>query len=855
MKLISCYIEGYGKIKQQTYSFQDGITTLCLDNGEGKTTLASFIKAMFYGLEGYREGSTAFCDREHFYPFDKGSFGGNLTFSLNGKTYRIERYFAEKSTKGDSLKVYCNGELTDELGEDVGRAVFGVDEEAFCRTVFIGSGEIEIKSNSSINAKLGSFLQGMDEDNNFDDAKDVLEKAYKSYKPDRKSKNPTERIPQTEREIETLRIELDNVKKIQNNLEGKRAQEESLAAEIEVLQKQIVLGQEENERRTMFEHYGDMIAEIERKEKMAQAIAARYPMGLPTEEETLAVSDCIIKEKQLEAQSSAAEFSAKDQERLASLENRFVRGIPTEEQILAAERDMDTLASLETEIGLIRSKEPSLREKVLLQRFAHSHPTQESIAATAKKVEAYKQAKKEYEETPEWLHTAVGTPEAKNPSKAYGLVAAIAALLCVGGVALLALVNTLVGGVVLAVGFLVLLADAFMYLNKKSNTPQGGTMSALNPEKQKKEGTVRELEDGIKAMLMPYGYHSGNGVVYDFAEMQKDVADYEQYLASEAEQKQALSQKQEQKQALEQKLTAFFRGYGLAGDTYIKLLSDLRGMVGEYYSLTERKNTQATRKAELSKTLAENRAEIDGYKRKYGLTELRTADILEDVRTYARLCREIEEGKAKAAAYKEGKGLSQNAEGERVDLVALQVRLTEKQTEHGKLEREIEADEMQAEKIPEKEAELAEAESRLKEYQEKYKLLKAAKEFLEKADGRLKDKYVKPIKDEFVYYAELLEKTLGERVEMNKNFEITFERNGAMRSEKHLSAGQRSLCALCFRLALIKNMYKDNLPFLILDDPFVTLDKGHMEKAKLLLTELSKQMQMVYFTCHESRGI
>ena len=185
----------------------------------------------------------------------------------------------------------------------------------------------------------------------------------------------------------------------------------------------------------------------------------------------------------------------------------------------------------------------------------------------------------------------------------------------------------------------------------------------------------------------------------------------------------------------------------------------------------------------------------------------------------------------------------------------MQARLTEKQNERSKLEREIEADETQAESIYDKEAKLAEAEERLKEYRQKHRLLKAAKEFLESADGKLKDKYVKPIRDEFLRYAEILEKTLGEKVVMTKNFEIFFERNGELRSEKHLSAGQRSICALCFRLALIKNMYKDNLPFLILDDPFVSLDEGHMEKVRGLLKELSKQQQMVYFTCHESRSI
>ena len=145
MRLISCYIEGYGAIAKKEYFFGEGITAFCQENGTGKTTLASFIKAMFYGLKGYTKSSTEFCDREHFYPFKGGNFGGNLTFLYNEKRYTIERFFGAKSTKGDTLKVYCDGELTDELGEMIGKTVFGVDEESFLRTAFITSEEIEIE--------------------------------------------------------------------------------------------------------------------------------------------------------------------------------------------------------------------------------------------------------------------------------------------------------------------------------------------------------------------------------------------------------------------------------------------------------------------------------------------------------------------------------------------------------------------------------------------------------------------------------------------------------------------------------------------------------------------------------------
>ena len=77
MRLISCHIENFGKWSDKDISFSDGINSFCMNNGEGKTTLAVFIKAMFYGLKGYTESTKVFLDRRHFAPFSGGAFGGN----------------------------------------------------------------------------------------------------------------------------------------------------------------------------------------------------------------------------------------------------------------------------------------------------------------------------------------------------------------------------------------------------------------------------------------------------------------------------------------------------------------------------------------------------------------------------------------------------------------------------------------------------------------------------------------------------------------------------------------------------------------------------------------------------------
>ena len=50
LKLISCYIENFGGLSKYSIQFQPGITVIEEPNGFGKTTLAEFIRAMFYGF-------------------------------------------------------------------------------------------------------------------------------------------------------------------------------------------------------------------------------------------------------------------------------------------------------------------------------------------------------------------------------------------------------------------------------------------------------------------------------------------------------------------------------------------------------------------------------------------------------------------------------------------------------------------------------------------------------------------------------------------------------------------------------------------------------------------------------------
>ena len=51
MKLISLHIDNFGQFNNFDYVFEDGINQIIEENGWGKSTLAAFIKVMFFGFD------------------------------------------------------------------------------------------------------------------------------------------------------------------------------------------------------------------------------------------------------------------------------------------------------------------------------------------------------------------------------------------------------------------------------------------------------------------------------------------------------------------------------------------------------------------------------------------------------------------------------------------------------------------------------------------------------------------------------------------------------------------------------------------------------------------------------------
>ena len=157
MKLSSLHIENFGRFHDFNYVFKDGLNVIMQENGWGKTTLAVFIKAMFYGMD--KKGNLkSFCaERSKYLPWQGGVYGGSLIFQVNDKTYRVLRTFG-LTPEGDRFELLDLGsnKLSKDYSYNLGEELFGVGKNTFSVTTFFPQGEIE----GEINDEIRSYLTG-----------------------------------------------------------------------------------------------------------------------------------------------------------------------------------------------------------------------------------------------------------------------------------------------------------------------------------------------------------------------------------------------------------------------------------------------------------------------------------------------------------------------------------------------------------------------------------------------------------------------------------------------------------------------------------------------------------------------
>lgn|GEM_PF-753085 len=139
MKINNLHITAFGKLADITMDFDSGMNLLYGDNEYGKSTILSFIRAMFYGFSGRSSTRMRENDRKKFTPWSGQPFGGSIEFQHAAGTYLLEKTFGKKRADDRvTLTLLPSGQKTDLAQKEVGEYLFAVSEAEFVNTVFVG---------------------------------------------------------------------------------------------------------------------------------------------------------------------------------------------------------------------------------------------------------------------------------------------------------------------------------------------------------------------------------------------------------------------------------------------------------------------------------------------------------------------------------------------------------------------------------------------------------------------------------------------------------------------------------------------------------------------------------------------
>ncbi len=162
MRIEELRIKSFGGLKDKVISFSPSANVIYGENESGKSTVAAFIKFIFYGVSA-KSTIGEIKERDRYLPFDSADCGGSLIVDIGGRRCQIERFMAvggkKKETVREEVSVVdlITGE-TVTTDKDLGEYFFGVSEKVFLETAFFGQLSDTSFSSGDMSTAMGNIL-------------------------------------------------------------------------------------------------------------------------------------------------------------------------------------------------------------------------------------------------------------------------------------------------------------------------------------------------------------------------------------------------------------------------------------------------------------------------------------------------------------------------------------------------------------------------------------------------------------------------------------------------------------------------------------------------------------------------
>ena len=875
MKLIGLYIENFGGLHQYSLDFSDGLTVIQEANGFGKTTLAEFIRAMFYGFP--RRAKTLDKSRRQKYtPWQGGKFGGNLTFRLDGKDYRIERTFGA-TPKGDHFQLIdlSINKKSDRFSEEIGLEIFGLDADSFERSTYMPQLREKLDlSTDSIRAKLGDLVEDTSDVGNFEKAITALKSKRSSYIPYRGNggivgdaanrisllQGELDRTVAKEGELKSCREEMTALER------GLRENESQLAA----VRKEITAASEMTAVQAVHNQYDAMKARLEQVHRQLAELKLQYPGELPGEEELEDAAQTAERRAILLAQNVTGPEEEAAIRLLKEQENRFADGVPTAAELENCRGLLETHQMLRAELkntALSQAEWDQYREgEALMNTGALDEKHLDWLAQNYRELDRVRNLLDNLEAP---VEEAIPVAEKQSYISAILLAAGVAAL--VAGILLVVLGQVVLGGVVLGFGVIGLIGGIFtamktMMAKELARQRQAQAASdrqgAYARKRTELEVQVRDLESGLYRAL---GRNDYAQAIEQLRLARIRHLDLQEKVTRIQEKQKILGEKI---QETERKIRDFLGRFcdTVEPEQFYNQLTELQRTAEGYLRAQATVESWKLRKTHWEQELASCNEALDGFFRKHQLPaegDLRNQlqKIRDDIRNSLTLTKQSTALNIELENFRQEHGavlgnplpeLTSDPEmlkAQENALLAEASGLTREILQKRQLAQELRN---QLDRIPELQDQLEACQTRKKEGQITAELLDETMEFLQMAKDSLSSNYLGPIQRSFREYLGAMTQA-EEKMLITGDLEIQLERQGQARELGYFSAGQVDALMLCMRFALVDALFTEEKPFVILDDPFVNLDDVHTAQALELLQKLAKDRQILYLVCNSSR--
>ena len=865
MRLLNLHVENFGALHDYRLEFSRGLQVLHHENGWGKSTLAVFIKAMFFGLPATSKRSLDENERKKYTPWQGGAFGGSLEFECAKGKFRIERSFGDKE-KDDSFALYdlSTKRPSEAYSERVGAELFGIDASGFERSVYLSQRALDSKGgNAEISARLGNLLDDVDDIGSYDVAREILEKRRRHYV----MTGNRGAVAALEQEIPERERELEDCRRKEEALQVQESELNELREQLEAMEKLLLENRAEMQRAALAREHAALIerknamlnelSELSRQKRVLRDFFGGFPPSTQEFEHQVGLFEKI---KETRARLSAIPETPSEPEQRAALKRAYPSGVPT---------------SAELELWFKENEE--LRQTVsrleALQRVRGAEETEERFpkgAPSASRIEAANASLGQIDR----LRADIADADQRQNDFSGVRRFSIPSAVCFGIGAILMGIFLLVQNIPVALaiggGALLLAAVALLAVSLVMNGKKKKLDKALAEQIAEWEAQCKKAEGAVKSLLEEYGMSVASPAA-SLAELSLLTAQYRERQSRQ-------SALMEEGRSLEQRRRALSAGIRSALSRFVKLaefkndysaeLNILRRDGELLLRLEQEERKRLYDRAAAEAVLEDLNRQFMPFLRRYdpkgAYQPNECLEIIGEKREeYVRVCKEItrrENDLKLFIAEKKLDEISAEAPTSYERLVEQEKALGEKIAELQRKKTVVKStmDRLRADvdRIPELTAQIDRAREQLRVSKANYDTIVHTMALLEDSKAALSTRYLDGMQDSFADFLAMLVGDEAPESMMDDSFEVRMQGGGKTRTMESFSRGWRDAVQFCIRLSLTEALFAEGAekPFLLLDDPFVNLDDARMGAARRMLNQLAESYQIVYMVCHKDRA-